>query len=171
MARRMSRRQLCGTLVGGGLALAALAQPRQAVAASGTAELIDRVNRYWREAGLAAWELRPDAALMDAAAWFAETHPFRPDLHEDRLERRYDERLRAYGVRWGSEILYWTTNDGAAGLEEAFGWWRTSPPHREQLHREDLRRVGAAAFRHTLDANGQPLDQPRTMYVYDLAPD
>ena len=171
MSRRMSRRQLCGTLVGGGLALASLAHPRPASAAPSPAELVERINRYRREAGLATWELRPDGALMDAAAWFAETHPFRADLHEDRLGRRHDARLRAYGVRWGSEILYWTTNDGPAGLDEAFAWWRTSAPHREQLHREDLGRVGAAAFRHVVAADGQPLDQPRTMYVYDLAPD
>ena len=137
----------------------------------GPEQLVERINRYRREAGLTRWELRPDDALMAAAAWFAERHPFRRDLHEDGLGRTHDQRLQAFGVRWGSELLYWTTSDGASGLEEAFGSWQTSPPHREQLHREDLRRVGVAAYRHVVDTNGQPFDRPRTMYVYDLAPD
>ena len=172
MPGRLSRRQLCGTLVGGILALPALAGVPAGLAASDVAsELVDRINRYRREAGLASWELGPDDALMEAAAWFARTHPFREDLHEDSLGRGHERRLEEYGVRWGSEIVYWTTNDGAAGLEEAFGWWTTSPPHREQLHREDLRRVGAGVFRRSLDGSGQPLGRPRTVYVYDLAAD
>ena len=172
MPIRMSRRQVCGTLVGGVLALPTLAGPREGHAASAAAaEMVERINRYRREVGLTSWELRPDAALMEAAAWFAETHPFRDNLHEDRLGRTHDERFWAYGVRWGSEIVYWTTNDGLAGLEEAFGWWQTSPPHREQLHREDVRRVGVGFFQHAVDANGRQSDQPRTVYVYDLAPD
>lgn len=172
MRVRMSRRQLCGSLVGGVLTLPALGSaPRSFAAPDGRADLVERINRYRREAGLTSWELRPDDALMEAATWFARTHPFRANLHEDVLGRTHDRRLQAYGVHWGSEILFWTTSDGMAGLEEAFEWWRASAPHREQLHREDLQRVGVGWFRHVDDANGRPLDWPRTMYVYDLAPD
>ena len=172
MVSRMSRRQLCRSLVGGVLTLPVLEGAHRSFAApDGRAELVERINRYRREAGLTSWELRPDDALMEAAAWFARTHPFRADLHEDVLGRTHDRRLQAHGVRWGSEILFWTTGEGMAGLEEAFEWWRTSAPHREQLHREDLRRVGVGWFRHMENANGRTLDWPRTMYVYDLAPD
>jgi hypothetical protein len=98
--------------------------------------------------------LTEDALLQNAANWMSEDMasncvPKRSCTHTDSLGRTVYERLRAFGYPAGStndtlrggEIIAWSIS-GHSTAEDAFGWWKNSSVHNENMLRDSYVAVG-----------------------------
>lgn len=110
------------------------------------------INAYRVENDHAA--LLQDALLQNAANWMSEDMvsncvPKRSCTHTDSLGRTVYVRLQAFGYPAGStnttlrggEIIAWNTS-GHSIAEDAFGWWKNSPVHNENMLRDSYAATG-----------------------------
>lgn len=110
------------------------------------------INAYRVTNGHAA--LTEDTLLQNAANWMSEDMasncvPKRSCTHTDSLGRTVYVRLQAFGYPAGStnitlrggEIIAWSIS-GHSTAEDAFGWWKNSPVHNENMLRDSYAATG-----------------------------
>lgn len=110
------------------------------------------INSYRAANGRAA--LLGDVLLQNAASWMSADMvsncvPNRFCTHTDSLGRALYERLQSFGYLAGStndtlrggEIIAWNIN-GNSTAEDAFGWWKNSSMHNENMLRDSYAATG-----------------------------
>ena len=115
------------------------AAPRAIALTGGENALLAAINATRRAHGLVALRIDPRLELA------ARAHSNDMLRHDYFAHGDFGGRMLRFGVRGRlmAENLAWGT--GTLAALTAVAWWMASPPHRANLLRRDLRRVGLAA--------------------------